>query len=580
MTRLLVPTVKETPADAQVISHQLMIRAGLIRRVAAGIYNYLPLGLRAMRKFEGILRDELTRSGCQEVLMPTVQPAELWMQSTRWDQYGPELLRFQDRKGTEYCYAPTAEEVITSLVRDDVKSYRELPKNLFQIQTKFRDEIRPRFGLMRGREFTMKDGYSFDTDEAGALRTYDEMYDCYMRIFKRCGLKFRAVEADTGNIGGTRSHEFQVLAQSGEDAIVACSKCTYAANVEKAEVRSIALDTVEKLRVPPQPERVPTPGKKSCAEVADHLGMSPSHTLKSVVYLVDGQLWMVLVPGHRETNEIKVKAALKAQLIRVAESMEVAGAGLVEGYMGPWQLDDQVRSVVKILVDRTVAEAAPGRRPWVTGGNALDSHFVGALYGTHLVADVVADVLTAGAGDVCGRCSEGTFQAHRGIEVGHVFYLGTKYSAPMKCHFVDDSGIEKPMVMGCYGIGVGRTIAAAIEQNHDADGIIWAMPLAPYHCVVLPLGQEPEITEAADKVYRALQDRGVEVVLDDRPERPGVKFKDADLIGFPVRVSVGKKGLKDGNAELKMRASRDLTPAKLDEIAARVEDVVRLGLHA
>ncbi|MEW5848413.1 MAG: proline--tRNA ligase [Myxococcota bacterium] len=574
MTRLLVPTVKETPSDAQVISHQLMIRAGLIRKVAAGVYNYLPLGLRSIRKFEAILREELTRSGCQEVLLPTVQPAELWVESGRWQQYGPELLRFKDRKGTDYCYAPTAEEAITALVRDEVKSYRDLPKNLFQIQTKFRDEIRPRFGLMRGREFTMKDGYSFDVDEAGALKTYDEMYDCYNRIFSRCGLKFRPVEADTGNIGGTRSHEFQVLAESGEDAIVACTSCNYAANVEKAEVKAIALEGHDKVQAPVEPRLTPTPGKQSCAEVAAFLGLHPSLTLKSVVYLVDDVLWMVLVPGHRETNEIKVKAAVKGSLIRPAEKEELARAGLVEGYMGPHALPDAVRGKVKILVDRTVAEAGPGERPWVTGGNQAEHHYTGVRYGTHFKGDVVADVLTAGGDDTCGRCGKGKFTAHRGIEVGHVFYLGTKYSAPLKCHHLDEKGVEKPMVMGCYGVGVGRTIAASIEQNHDADGIIWPMALAPYHCVVLPLGPEPELAETAEKIYTQLNALGVETVLDDRNERPGVKFKDADLIGFPIRISVGKKGLKDGNAELKLRASKDVKLVKVEEVAAQARKLV------
>jgi len=574
MTRLLVPTVKETPSDAQVVSHQLMIRAGLIRKVAAGIYNYLPVGLRSIRKFENIVRQELDRSGCQEVLMPVVQPGELWQQSGRWEQMGPEMLRFKDRKGTDYCLAPTAEEVVTALVRDEVKSYRDLPKNLYQVNTKFRDEMRPRFGLMRGREFTMKDGYSFDVDEAGALRTYDEMYDAYHRIFRRCGLKFSAVEADTGNIGGSRSHEFQVLAQSGEDAIVQCGKCGYAANVEKAEVKRINLKSYDTLQLPPAPVRTPTPGKKTCLEVAKLLGVGTSNTLKAVMYLVDAQLWMVLVPGHRETNETKVKSALKGQLIRAAESAELAAAGLVEGYMGPFGLPDVVRGKVKILVDRTVAEAAPGERPWVTGGNEADHHFTGTTYGRDFKADTVADVLTALEGDVCGRCNEGTFAAHRGIEVGHVFYLGTKYSAPMRCNYLDDKGAEQAMVMGCYGIGIGRTVAAAIEQNHDADGIIWPMALAPYHAVVLPLGAEPELMEAAEKVYKALQDLGVEVVLDDRAERPGVKFKDADLIGFPIRIGVGKRGLKDGTVEIKLRASKDVQLIKLEEAAARTRALV------
>jgi prolyl-tRNA synthetase len=581
MTQLLVPTVKETPSDAQVVSHQLMIRAGFIRKVAAGIYNYLPLGVRAVRKFEQILREELDRAGCQEVIMPVVQPAELWQESGRWDQMGPEMLRFKDRKGTDYCLAPTAEEVITALVRDEVKSYRELPKNLYQVNTKFRDEIRPRFGLMRGREFTMKDGYSFDMDEAGALRTYDIMYDAYCRIFRRCGLRFQPVEADTGNIGGTRSHEFQVLADSGEDALVACESIGYAANVEKAAVSRIELAAFDKLQVPAEPTRVPTPGKKSCDDVARFLGLDTSLTLKAVVYLVDDQLWMVLVPGHRDTNEIKVKAALKGKLIRPAESAELAAAGLAEGYMGPHALPDGVRKKVKILCDQTVATSQPGQRPWVTGGNAADAHFTGVRFGVHFTADLTADVLTARAGDTVERDGKsGTYTAHRGIEVGHVFYLGTKYSEAMKCHCLDDKGVEKPMVMGCYGVGVGRTVAAAIEQNHDADGIIWPMPLAPYQVVVLPLGAEPELTAPAEKIYADLKAAGVEAVLDDRAERAGVKFKDADLIGFPIRISVGKKSIKDGNVEFKLRRSKDVTVVKLEDVVEKARATVQAELAA
>lgn len=492
---------------------------------------------------------------------------------------GAEMLRFKDRKGTDYALSPTAEEVITCLVRDEVKSYRDLPKNLYQIQTKFRDEVRPRFGLMRGREFTMKDGYSFDVDEAAALRTYDAMYQAYVRIFTRCGLKFQPVEADTGNIGGTRSHEFQVLAESGEDALVAAEALDYAANVEKAAVSRIELAAYDTLAAPAQPTLVPTPGKKTCEDVAAHLGVDPSHTLKSVVYMVDGNLWMVLVPGHRETNEIKVKAVLKGELIRPAESAELTGAGLVEGYMGPVGLSDKVRGTFKVLLDQTVANADAGKRPWVTGGNAPDVHYAGVRVGEHFKADVVGDLLTARAGDEVERNGKSAkYVGHRGIEVGHVFYLGTKYSAPLKCHYLDDKGAENPMVMGCYGIGIGRTVAAAIEQNHDKDGIMWPMALAPYHVVVLSLGGETDITDAAASIYDELREKGVEVVLDDRDERPGVKFKDADLIGFPIRVSVGKKGLKDGNVELKMRNGKDVTLVKLGDIAAKVAAAVAAGL--
>jgi len=567
-SKMLIPTVKEVPADAQVISHVLMLRAGLIRKVAAGVYNYLPLGLRVLRKIEQIIREEMTRSGAQELLMPAVTPAELWQESGRWAKYGPELLRVKDRKGAEYCIGPTHEEVITALVRNEVKSYKQLPLNLFQIQTKFRDEMRPRFGLMRGREFIMKDAYSFDVDERAAAATYDVMYRTYCRIFDRCGLGYRAVEADTGNIGGNRSHEFQVLAESGEDAIVACTKCSYAANVEKAAIGA----------PPPAPQasrpdiplkKVATPDQHTIDQVSAFLKVAPQQIVKTLVYLVDGKPLAALCRGDHEINEVKLRAHLHADEVVLADDAAVEKATRAPvGFAGPVGLD------LPIVADQAVPELFDA----VCGANEKDMHYTGLAVPRDVKLLSVGDLRTACAGDVCGRCGN-TFGAHRGIEVGQVFFLGTKYAEPMKCLFLGEDGKEHPMVMGCYGIGVGRTAAAAIEQNHDPDGIIWPLPIAPCQVHLISLGPQPEIMQAAEALYQDLLTRGVEVLFDDRPERPGVKFKDADLLGIPFRIAIGQKGLAGGFAEWRPRRSKQTVNVPLAEVAAHARAAIDAELQ-
>jgi prolyl-tRNA synthetase len=544
-TKLLAPTVKETPADAVVVSHRLMLRAGFIRKLSAGIYTYLPLAQRSFTKVANIIRDEMNRAGAQELMMPAVQPAELWQESGRWEQYGPELLRFKDRKGNHFVIGPTHEEVITALVRDEVKSYKQLPLNLYQIQTKFRDEVRPRFGLMRGREFVMKDAYSFHADEADAHKEYDNMYKAYTRIFARCGLRFRAVEADTGSIGGNRSHEFQVLAESGEDAIVftvdASGKPSYAANVElapiapperAAEAPTMAMSLVD------------TPTQKTIEDVSKFLGVAADRVLKSVLFLVDGKAVVAVCRGDRDVNEIKLKKSLGADAVRLLTDEEAKGAGLVPGFCGPAGLGGDVRVVVDIGVK--------GLAGLVCGGNAAGKHAVQVAEGRDFVVSTWADLTTAQKGDRCAKNGD-VYDAARGIEVGHVFFLGTKYSSAMKATFQGEDKAEHPYVMGCYGIGVTRTAAAAIEQNHDDDGIRWPAPIAPFHVSLVALGVDKETMDLATSIEGALEAQGIEVLLDDRDERPGVKFKDHDLIGNPVRVAVGGKSLKEGVVEVKLR---------------------------
>jgi prolyl-tRNA synthetase len=564
LSRAFVPTLKESPADAQVVSHVLLVRGGFMRRVAAGIYSFLPLGWRVVRKIEEIVRDEMDRAGAQEVLMPAAVPAELWQESGRWDVYGPELLRFKDRKGAAFCIGPTHEEVIVEMVRRDTSSYRELPLNLYQIQMKFRDEMRPRAGLMRGREFIMKDAYSFDTDEDAALAAYTAMYQAYQRIFTRCGLDFRPVEADTGAIGGSRSHEFQVLADSGEDAIVACDTCDYAANIEQAEVGGGDTPPARAAggaAVTP----VATPGKKTIDEVASFLNLPASRLIKALVYMADGAPVVALVRGDRGLNELKLRKALGAQQIYLARDEEVeAATGVVPGFVGPVGLslpvlaDPELRGVVDL----------------VAGGNAADTHVTGVDLERDAPGVRFTPLRLAEPGDRCPRCAGGTLAGFRGIEVGHVFFLGTKYSAPMQCNFLDEHGASRPMVMGCYGIGITRVAAAAIEQNHDADGIVWPMSIAPYQVAILPLQKDAAVIEAAARLYDELAERGVEVLLDDRDERPGAKFKDADLVGVPLRVAVGARSLKEGNVEVKWRRDKQATLVPVAGAADHVAGLV------
>ncbi len=556
-SQYLLNTLKETPADAEVLSHQLMMRAGMIRKVAAGIYNYLPLGLRSIRKVERIVREELDRAGAIELLMPMVVPAELWQESGRWEQYGKELLRFKDRKEADFCLGPTHEEVVTDIVRREVKSYRQLPLNLYQIQGKFRDEIRPRFGLMRGREFIMKDAYSFDLDEAGADVAYEKMYQAYRRIFERCGLRFRAVEADTGNIGGTASHEFMVLAASGEDAIVSCDSCQYAANVEKAELRDPG-------QLPPAPaqalQKVLTPARKTIEEVALFLETSPERLVKTLIVQTDaGETVAVLLRGDRELNDIKLTRLLGCNWVELApEEVVIRTTGAPSGFAGPVGLN------LRLLADFEVRTMTD----FIAGANEKDTHLTGVNLGRDCTVELFADLRQAVSGDPCPRCS-GRLEIWRGIEVGHVFKLGTKYSAAMGATVLDEKGDERTLFMGCYGIGIGRTVAAAIEQNNDENGIIWPMPIAPFQVLVTMVNpKEDEVRLAAEKLYGELQTLGVEALLDDRDERPGSKFKDADLIGIPLRVTVGSRGLKEGALELQERRSGERTMLPLAEAAS------------
>ncbi len=562
-SQYFIPTVKETPADAEVISHQLMLRSGMIRKLAAGIYNYLPLGLRSIRKVETIVREEMNRAGAIELLMPGVIPAELWQESGRWEQYGKELLRIKDRKDAEFCLGPTHEEVITDLIRREIKSYRQMPVNLYQIQSKFRDEIRPRFGLMRGREFIMKDAYSFDVDSDAADLSYEKMYQAYRRIFERCGLRFRAVEADTGSIGGSSSHEFMVLADSGEDAIVSCNTCEYAANVEKAEARPLAADE----HADPRPlERVATPDKRTIDEVSAFLGIHAATMVKTLILLADGEPVVALIRGDHELNEIKLKNVLGCDELEMATD-EVVGkvTGAPVGFAGPVGLK------VKIVADLAVK----GMKNVVTGGNELDLHLKNVNLERDFSASRFADIRNVVHGDTCPRCEGGILEMWRGIEVGHVFKLGTKYSKALKAGYLDADGKEQTIFMGCYGIGIGRTVAACIEQNHDENGIIFPLPIAPFHCIISALNiKEAPVREASELIYQQLAAAGIEVLLDDRDERPGFKFKDADLIGIPLRIVVGSKNLANGTVELKDRKTGKVQPLPITEAVAQVTAAV------
>jgi prolyl-tRNA synthetase len=566
-SQALIPTLKEAPAEAQVVSHVLLVRAGYIRKLAAGVYSLLPLGTRTVAKIERILREELDRAGALEVLLPMVHPGELWQESGRWQKYGPELLRFKDRKGADFAMSPTAEEAMCDLVRRDVKSYRQLPLNLYQIQDKFRDEMRPRAGLMRGREFIMKDAYSFHATVEDAHREYKNMYDAYTRIFKRCGLEFRAVEADTGAIGGSMSHEFQVLAESGEDAIVSCDACAYAANVEKAELKR---GVEEPAAASGALQELHTPNKGGIDDVVKYLKEPIARFVKTLIYLADGKPIIALVRGDRSLNELKLKALAGAETLELASDatvQQVTGAPV--GYAGP-----QGRNV-PVYADLEVA-AIPSA---ITGANKGDYHVRGFNLGREVPDAKLVDLRTAAGGDPCARCEKGTYRAYRGIEVGHVFFLGTKYSEPMKCSFLDADGKEKPMVMGCYGIGVTRIAAAAIEQNHDADGIKWPMALAPFQVVIVTAGKEPELAAAAETLEKELLALGVEVLYDDRDERAGLKFKDADLLGIPLRVTVGKRGLAEGRLEVKARGDKEAKLVPAGEVAAQLHATIQAQLQ-
>ena len=561
-SQLYAPTLRETPAEAEIVSHQLMLRAGMIRKAAGGIYTYLPLAWRVLKKIEAIVRQEMDAKDGQELLMPIVQPAELWKETGRWDVYGDEMFRLQDRHGRDFCLGPTHEEMITTVVKTDVRSYRQLPLMLYQIQNKYRDEIRPRFGLMRGREFIMKDAYSFDRNEEGLSKSYLDMYDAYSRIFARCGLAYRAVEADSGAIGGSGSHEFMVVAETGEDAIVYCSACDFAANVEKAELLPLPADREE-----PQPlQSVATPQARSIEQVAALLAVPPSRLIKTVAYETDKGLVVALMRGDHQVNETKLKNELGCLTIAMAGEEAVQSAGSHPGFLGPVNLTG-----FTIAADATVMHMMNA----VCGANQLDMHLINVNPSRDVKPDIVADLRLIREDDPCPRCNQQVKMA-RGIEVGHIFKLRTKYSTSLKATFLDENGQEQPMIMGCYGIGISRTMAAAIEQNFDKDGIIWPVPIAPYHAVIVPVNAKDEgQMELATAIYRDLNGRGIETVLDDRNERPGVKFKDADLIGYPVKITIGPKTINEARLEVKVRRSGVTHYLSLDSYSNEVADLLK-----
>ncbi len=563
-SQMFLPTMKETPAEAEVISHQLMFRAGMIRKVAAGIYTYLPLGLKTLRKVENIIREEMNAAGAQELLMPMVQPADLWMESKRWEFYGKELLRLKDRNDRDYCLGPTHEEIITDLVRKEVRSYRDLPLNLYQIQTKFRDEIRPRFGVMRAREFIMKDAYSFDRDDASAEESYQKMYTAYSRIFERCELLFKAVEADTGSIGGSNSHEFMVLAETGEDLILSCDRCDYAANMEKAVSLLPEMDRgLHKKKAVATMEKVYTPGKRRIKEVSSFLKARSEELIKTMIFETDKGFIAGLVRGDFDINPIKLKNLVGANFIALASDNEVEKiTNAAVGFAGPVGLS------IPVIADPSVMTLQDA----VCGANETDYHLIHVNPERDIHAKRVVDIRLAREGEICPRCGKGTLKMFRGIEVGHVFKLGTKYSEALGATFLDEEGKERLLIMGCYGIGVGRTVAAAIEQRHDEHGIIFPRSIAPFLIEVLPVQTNNEkVAKLSEALYGTFRQKGWDVLLDDRHIRPGIKFKDADLIGIPFRVTLGRKFLDKNVVEIKSRETGEVTEIAADGVIDELE---------
>lgn len=557
-SQLLIPTLRDDPGEAETVSHRLMLRAGLIRKVAAGIYTYLPLGLRVIRKIEQIIREEMNRAGAQELLMPIASPAELWKETARWDYYGKELLRFKDRHERDFCLGPTHEEIITDLFRREVRSYRQLPLNFYQIQTKFRDEIRPRFGLMRGREFIMKDAYSFDLDEAGAKISYQNMYDAYTRIFTRCGLTFRPVEADTGLIGGDVSHEFMVLAETGEATVAYSTEGSYAANLERAEAcPPTEVDTRALLPL----TAVETPQRRTVEEVTAFLKISSRQLIKTLLYRAGTESVAVLIRGDHEVNEVKLARFLRVTDVTLADPETVQRlTGCPPGFAGPIGLQQ-----VRIFADRAVQVM----KNFVIGANKADTHYQNANLDRDFAVEQFVDLRNVQAGDPSPR-GPGLLTLAKGIEVGQVFLLGTKYSQKMNATILDEQGKERLAIMGCYGIGVGRTAAAAIEQHHDDKGIIWPFPIAPFHIHLLTVSQSGRTTSTAARLYSELETAGFEVLWDDRPDRAGVKFNDADLIGIPFQIVIGDKGLADGIVEIKIRNGGNKSRIAPDDLVAHL----------
>jgi prolyl-tRNA synthetase len=563
-SQMLIPTLKEDPSEAEVLSHRLMLRAGMIRKLAAGIYSYLPLAQRVFRKTEQIIREEMNRAGAQEVTLPFVQPAELWQKSGRWNVYGKELLRLKDRNERDFCLGPTHEEVVTELVKNHVTSYRQLPLNLYQIHIKFRDEIRPRFGIMRAREFVMKDAYSFDADEKGAEESYQKMHQAYCNIFERCGLTFRAVEADTGPIGGSFSHEFMVLAETGEDTIFSCNSCNYAANKEKAEIGSLKNEKPDPLPLG-ELKRVATPEKRTVEEVTQFLKIKPEQLIKTLIFQDGDHTIAALIRGDHEINEIKLQNLLGSEAICLADDKTIEKVTRApRGFAGPVGLD------IRIIADNSLK----GIKNFVIGGNERDVHLANVNFNRDFQVESFYDIRFAIERDPCPRCAQGQLVMSKGIEVGHIFKLGTKYSKTLGARFLDAQRRENYMVMGCYGIGVGRTVAAAIEQNHDKDGIIFPKSIAPFQVIVVSVNpKDSAIKEVSERIYATLLDAGIDVLIDDRDERPGIKFKDADLIGIPLRITVGKK-VADGQIDIKLRKTGEVMATKEEEGIRKVKEMV------
>ncbi|AMR79865.1 proline--tRNA ligase [Cupriavidus nantongensis] len=568
-SQFFISTLKEAPADAEIVSHKLMMRAGMIKKLGAGIYTYMPVGLRVIRKVENIVREEMNRAGAVELSMPVIQPAELWQETGRWDKMGPELLRLKDRHERDFAVQPTSEEVVTDIARSEIRSYKQLPLNFYQIQTKFRDERRPRFGIMRGREFTMKDAYSFDRDTDGLRKSYENMYEAYVRIFRRFGLEFRAVAADNGAIGGSGSHEFHVIADTGEDAIVYCPTSAYAANMEAAEALPLLAE-----RAAPKQDLVKTftPEKVKCEQVAEFLNLPLETNVKSIVLATDGdagtQIWLLLIRADHELNEVKASKVPGLADFRFATENEIVEAfGSPPGYLGPIDM----KKPVKVVADRTVANMSD----FVCGANYRDYHYTGVNWGRDLPEPIVADLRNVVAGDASPD-GQGTLEICRGIEVGHVFMLGTRYSESMNATFLDENGKTQPMQMGCYGIGITRILGAAIEQNFDERGIIWPAAIAPFAVVICPVGYDRSeaVKAEADRIHAELLAAGVDVILDDRGERPGVMFADWELIGVPHRVVVGDRGLKEGKVEYQGRRDAQATAVGVAEVVAHVRNLL------
>ena len=563
-SRLYSPTLREIPADAVVVSHQYMLKAGMMRKISNGLYAFLPLAWRSIRKIEDIIREEMAKIGCQEIMMPIVQPAELWQETGRWAVFGPEMFKLKDRHDHEYCLGPTHEELITALTRMDTSSYKQLPVSLFQIQNKYRDEKRPRFGLMRSREFIMKDAYTFDADEEGLDKQYKLMYDAYTRIFTRCGLHFRPVIADTGAIGGSGSHEFEVIADAGEADIVYCTSCDFAANVEAVQPKAVS----QHIHNDKEKELVSTPGQHTISMVCEYLHAPVSQSIKAVVYKLDDKVVLAMVRGDHEVNEVRLQNIYHAVNVGMASDEDLKACGLTAGYISPIGL--KTSDKFDIVIDASVMEMEDA----CCGGNQKDMHYIHVNPKRDFPNVRVDTIRLIDTHDVCPVCG-GHIEMKKGIEVGQVFKLGTKYSEALGCNFLDQNGKSHPMVMGCYGIGVTRTVAASIEQNHDEDGIIWPINIAPYEAVIVPFNtKDEEVMKAAKELYEALNTSRDEIVLDDRKGRAGPKFKDADLIGYPVRVTIGKKLKENGTVEIKIRRTGEVIEVPFAEAAEKVNSVL------